>query len=111
MAQRVARLWLALLALGLSEDIMPNVVCSYKKMQNKAFSGLTVWMKFPSEAEAKTFCDENEACDGYHLHPATKLWYVHPTPSELVEDEVTRGFVAYKKRAPGSARDRTGAGK
>ena len=36
MAQRVARLWLALLALGLSEDIMPNVVCSYKKMQNKA---------------------------------------------------------------------------
>ena len=39
-----------------------------------------------------------EDCVGYHLHPHTRLWYVHPPNAELTADEITKGFVAYKKR-------------
>ncbi|CAE7789941.1 unnamed protein product, partial [Symbiodinium microadriaticum] len=37
-------------------------------------------------------------CVGYHHHPQTRLWYVHPTGSELAEDPITKGFLAFKKR-------------
>ena len=41
---------------------------------------------------------DSKDCIGYHLHPHTRLWYVHPPNAELTADEITKGFVAYKKR-------------
>ena len=45
----------------------------------------------------------HQECVGYHLHPHTHLWYVHPPSAELTADEITKGFVAYKKRDARSA--------
>ncbi|CAE7789925.1 unnamed protein product [Symbiodinium microadriaticum] len=42
-------------------DVKPSQICSYRKSQDKAFTGAQVWLKFPTEDEAKVFCDENEA--------------------------------------------------
>ncbi|CAK9075865.1 unnamed protein product [Durusdinium trenchii] len=50
-----------------------KMVCQYCRVKDKAFGSLTVWQKFPSEEEAKSFCDENQDCIGYHLHPHTKI--------------------------------------
>ncbi|CAE8656900.1 unnamed protein product [Polarella glacialis] len=67
-------------------------------MRGKAYTGARVWAKFGTEAEARGACDVDEDCDGYHLHPYTHLWYIHPRAAELVEDRATAEFVAFKKR-------------
>eukprot|EP00930_Biecheleria_cincta_P098259 TRINITY_DN89932_c0_g1_i1.p2 TRINITY_DN89932_c0_g1~~TRINITY_DN89932_c0_g1_i1.p2 ORF type:complete len:141 (-),score=29.32 TRINITY_DN89932_c0_g1_i1:17-439(-) len=88
--------WMSLIADY--DGVLSQLVCGYTKLKGRAYTGARVWEKFGSEEEAKRFCDNDEDCAGYHLHPVTSMWYVHPRAAELVKDPATSAFAAFKKR-------------